>query len=414
MWPRDDSAPEGVGKLDVTVTVTNEEDDGKVELSQLEPQIGTPVIARLTDEDGDIRNPKWQWERAAAEVSPSGTDCSTLSGPTWTPITGENSPSYTPTAADIPDDIPTDGVVNPRCLRAMVTYTDGLDSDNNDSGSIESTDMDSAEEVTVRDVQAENPANSAPKFEDDQDVNTPGDQADAERSVPENADGENVGDPVTALPMDGDLLLYTLSGGDAGSFKINRESGQITTAVELDYETKDSYMVVVTATDPSGATDTINVNISVTDENDKPVITGGEPNGYPENSTDPVATFSATDRDGDPIEWSLAGDDAGDFAISDDGVLTFKDTPNFEGPADKNLNNVYLVTVEATSDGQTATEALTVTVTDEDEPGKVTLSQPQPQVGRDLTAGLSDVDKPVQDEKWQWARGESADGLGRT
>ena len=34
-------------------------------------------------------------------------------------------------------------------------------------------------------------------------------------------------------------------------------------------------MVVVTATDPSGATDTINVNISVTDEDDKTVITLG-------------------------------------------------------------------------------------------------------------------------------------------
>ena len=80
---------------------------------------------------------------------------------------------------------------------------------------------------------------------------------------------------MTALPVDGDLLLYSLSGSDMESFKINRESGQITTAVKLDYETKDSYMVVVTATDPSGATDTINVNISVLDENDKPVITLG-------------------------------------------------------------------------------------------------------------------------------------------
>ena len=46
-----------------------------------------------------------------------------------------------------------------------------------------------------------------------------------------------------------------------------------------------------------------------------------------------------------------------------------------------------------------ATEDLEVTVTDEDEPGKVTLTKPQPQVGRDLTASLSDVDAPVQDEE---------------
>ena len=291
----------------------------------------------------------------------------------------------------------------------MVTYTDGIDDETSPN-----TEPDTAVAITVRAVQPENPANSAPKFADDQDVNTPEDQADAERSVSENAGDENVGDPVTALPVDGDLLLYSLSGSDMESFKINRESGQITTAVELDYETKDSYMVVVTATDPSGATDTINVNISVLDENDKPVIALGAAENktisYAENGMDPVASFNATDEDGDAIEWSLAGEDAGAFAISDDGVLTFKETPNFEGPADDNLNNVYKVMLQASSDGQTATEDLEITVTDEDEPGKVTLSQPQPQVGRGLEATLSDVDTPVQDEKWQWARGESADG----
>ena len=409
---RDDSAPEGVGTLDVTVTVTNEEDTGKVELSQLEPQIGTAVIARLTDEDGGVRNPSWQWQRADAaqdtgECSALTTDATSDIG--WTNIPGENSPSYAPTAADMAD-ANNDDTADPRCLRAVVEYTDGyVTPDTNDATQDAG---DSAAAVAKRDVQAENPANSAPKFEDDQDVNTPGDQADAERSVEENDSGANVGDPVTALPVDGDLLLYTLSGGDAGSFKVNRESGQITTAEKLDYETKDSYMVVVTATDPSGATDTINVNIEVLDVNDKPVISTDDSNdiSYPENGMDPVAMFSATDEDGDPIEWSLAGDDAGDFKISDDGALEFKDSPNYESPADKNLNNVYLVTVQASSGGQTATEDLEITVTDEDEPGKVTLSKPQPQVGRDLTATLSDVDAPVQDEKWQWSRGESADG----
>ena len=141
-----------------------------------------------------------------------------------------------------------------------------------------------------------------------------------------------------------------------------------------------------------------------------PVAFAATSQNYPENGTEPVATFSATDEDGDAIEWSLALEDAGDFAISDEGVLTFKETPNFEGPADDNLNNVYKVAVQASSDGQTATEDLEITVTDEDEPGKVTLSQPQPQVGRGLEATLNDVDAGVQDEKWQWARGESADG----
>ena len=124
--------------------------------------------------------------------------------------------------------------------------------------------------ISVRDVQAENPANTAPKFADDQDPNMSGDQADAERSVAENAKGAVVGDPVTAVDDDNDLMLYSIS--DMESFSIDRASGQIKTKVELDYETKAMYMVVVTATDSSGASDTINVMISVTDEDDKTTI----------------------------------------------------------------------------------------------------------------------------------------------
>ena len=79
--------------------------------------------------------------------------------------------------------------------------------------------------------------------------------------------GTNVGAPVTATDADlGDTLTYSLdSGTDAGSFSINSSSGQIRTAVVLDYETKNSYTVTVTATDSGNLTDTITVTISVTD-----------------------------------------------------------------------------------------------------------------------------------------------------
>ena len=50
---------------------------------------------------------------------------------------------------------------------------------------------------------------------------------------------------------------------------------------------------------------------------------------YPENGTEPVATFTAVDPEGKDIVWSLGGADAGDFKI-DGGVLTFKKSPDFE------------------------------------------------------------------------------------
>ena len=83
-----------------------------------------------------------------------------------------------------------------------------------------------------------------------------------------------------------------------------------------------------------------------------------------------MATYTGTDPEGVTVTWSLSGDDAEDFEISEDGMLTFKVSPNFEAPADMDTDNVYMVTVEA-SDGTTdnVMQAVTVTVTNVDEPG---------------------------------------------
>ena len=58
------------------------------------------------------------------------------------------------------------------------------------------------------------------------------------------------------------------------------------------------------------------------------------------------------------------------------------------------LNTTYEVTVQASDGGvgTTATEAVTIEVTNVDEPGTVTLSTLQPQVQRPITATLDDPD----------------------
>ena len=86
------------------------------------------------------------------------------------------------------------------------------------------------------------------------------------RTVAENTlAGDPVGDPVTAV--DFDTLEYTLDGPDATLFNIDSATGQIAvgSGTTLDYEILDTYTVTVTAIDPSGASDAITVNISVTD-----------------------------------------------------------------------------------------------------------------------------------------------------
>ena len=95
----------------------------------------------------------------------------------------------------------------------------------------------------------------------------------------------------------------------------------------------------------------------------------------------------------DELTWTLAGTDADDFDI-DDGKLTFKSGPDYEAATDSGRNNVYEVTVQAAdAAGNTASQRVKITVENVEEEGVITLSHIQPQVGKTLTAKLSDPDK---------------------
>ena len=158
---------------------------------------------------------------------------------------------------------------------------------------------------------------------------------------------------------------------------------------------------MVTATDPSGAADSVQVTINVTDVDNLVHITGISSVDYAENGTGPVASFTAFDEDGHTIEWSLSGPDNDPFTISG-GVLSFREPPDYENPesvangAQPAARNVYGVIIRAAG----GTRDVTVTVTDVDEAGTVSLDRLQPQVDRPLSASLSDEDDGVRAERW--------------
>ena len=230
--------------------------------------------------------------------------------------------------------------------------------------------------------------NDLPSFGDDESV---------DRSVAENAKGASVGDPVTAT--DDNPLQYTLSGDGSDNFSVDN-SGQITTAKALDFETQSSYTITVTATDPSLASSSIVVNITVTDEDDPATISAGTSIEYAENGTDAVETFTISDQDESSAGWSLSGPDSGDFKISDDGVLSFKSSPNYESPADTGGDNTYNVTVSRSG----GSLDVAVTVTNVDEMGSVSLDDLQPQAGASVSATLSDPDGDASETAWQWSK----------
>ena len=372
------------GTEPVTVTVTNVDEPGVVTLSARQPMAGVLLTANITDPDGAIRNPEWQWQKGSSNIP------------------GANMKTYTPVDSDTGSH-----------LRATVTYKDPESRQTTKMADVRS------DYVVLR--RASN--NNAPKFADDQDPVMDNDQEDAAREVAENTEaGENIGAPVAAMDDDSNQrLTYTLTStnnNDADDFDIDWATGQLKTKAALDEETKDSYTVIVRATDPAGDpqasssdpenSDTVTVVITITDVNEPPAVTGMDAVSFAEvngNIETALHTYDEDNPEGtDPSTWSVAGSDGSKFEISTNGALTFKVKPDYEMPTDANTDNVYEVTVRAAdADGNIGTMAVKVTVTNEDEDGTVTLSKTRPRVGIAVTASLTDPDGSISGLTWQWS-----------
>ena len=366
---------------DVTIKVTNMEETGTVTLSTLQPRVGFPVTAKLTDPDNeDADSVSWQWYDGVIDAEDLADNA----------IEDATSATYTPVMDDIGD-----------TLTARVTYTDGSPN----VGDAKDVVAEAAAQVVLADTR-----NKAPVFPD-QDMEMEGRQTAQERTVAENTDpNTNIGGVVKAEDED-ENLTYSLGGPNAASFGIVRDSGQLQTKAELNKEAKDTYTVTVTAADSLNDSSTITVTIKVANVDEMPDLEGDAPEKYAENGTGAVATFTATDPEGESIVWSLVGDDMGEFTI-ENGVLRFMSSPDFEnaqgGLANDSVN--YEVTVQASDGGATpAMEEVTIEVTNVEEPGTVTLSTLQPQVGVEIMATLADPDTITAEGtiSWQWYRSNS-------
>ena len=250
--------------LDVTINVVDAEDSGTVTLSQRQPQLGVEIVAMASDPDGGVTITRWMWERYQ-EVTPSANCRGTgFDNDNWDLIVGASTPVYVPKPSDVG-----------RCLRATATYRDNIgNSDLEEATGVLEVPVRGNDPVDITPNPEGGFVNAAPVFPD-QDFLTEGDQSDTTtREVDENTKaGSNIGAPVSAIDDDGDLLIYTLGGADAAHFSLSRNNGQLKTKAALNYEVRNSYTVVVTATDPSGAADSITVTINVTDVDEPPVIT---------------------------------------------------------------------------------------------------------------------------------------------
>ena len=172
------------------------------------------------------------------------------------------------------------------------------------------------------------------------------------------------------------VISWSVAGPDADDFTIGG-GGELAFASPPDFENPTDvngdnvYELKVGATDEQGLTDSFEVTVTVTNhaEGVEPTIsTRRPPSAYRENGASAVYALRASDPQRGPIAWTLDGTDSGDFDLSASGTLTFRNTPDFEAPADSDAHNDYEVTVIATDeDGHADRLSFTVAVTDVNE-----------------------------------------------
>ena len=339
-----------------TVNVTDVNETGSIKLSTVQPQVGVPITATLSDPDGVVGTPAWTWTQTGDTSSATGDKA-----------------SFTPTDTGT--------------LAVTVSYDDGLTDPEDDD---EKRTIAAGDAPNTYNIRAKQTSNRAPVFEDDEGDRITRTTREIEENNVVDEGSSNVGLAVQARDPNGTTtvnhLTYTLGGTDADSFNIDRgepadadvaatdpkaTAGQITAKNVLDYEEKSVYTVTVTATDGSGASATIRVTINVTDqEPEDPKLTENVEPEFAEatyarevvegteTGRNAGAPVTATDENEDTLSYSLSGDDAASFEIDDSGQITTNEA------LDLATKDTYTVTVTADDGfGGEATAEVTITLT---------------------------------------------------
>jgi hypothetical protein len=166
------------------------------------------------------------------------------------------------------------------------------------------------------------------------------------------------GTAYTIIATDENTITYSLGTENDEDF-FDLDAGVVTFKTAPDFETKSSYVIEVKADDGlNTASQTVTITITDVDEID-PVFTSATAVDFAENGTGTAYTITATDEN--TITYSLGtGNDESLFDL-DEGVVTFKIAPDFE------TKSSYVIEVKANDGLNTASQTVTITITDVDE-----------------------------------------------
>ena len=174
---------------------------------------------------------------------------------------------------------------------------------------------------------------------------------------------------VSSADEDGGDPIYSISGGlDAALFSIDGVTGELAFVAAANFENPiDSdgdnvYELIVQVADGNGGFGSQTIEVTVTNVNEKPIITSSSSITSIENQ-EVVQVVTSDDVDGDFASYSIiGGDDAGLFSLDEtSGELSFVVASDFENPIDVSGNNIYNIVIQV-SDGNGGEDEQAITV----------------------------------------------------
>ncbi len=243
----------------------------------------------------------------------------------------------------------------------------------------------------------------------------------ATRTIEENGP-RFVGSYTATDPEGTDTTWLDPTGTDRGHFTFDPDMGELSFVNTPDYDRATNgnhgpvYRVTLRASDASNQVGTLPVTITLTPVNEGPLIEGGTAFDVNEGQSRTLGTYTKRDPEGQTTNWGLSGqtealtgDDADAFSFDkSNGRLTFA-AQDYEAPTDDGGDNTYEITLNANDGSLNGALDITVTVTNIEEIGALTV-MPQTGVnGEPLQATLTDPDI-VSTQTWKWQRSSSTSG----
>ena len=176
-----------------------------------------------------------------------------------------------------------------------------------------------------------------------------------------------------ATDPEGATLTYSASGTDAGLFDLDSASGELTFKQSpnfenpLDSDSNNVYQLDITAADGTNQASQ-SITVTVADVNEAPAFASASVNiDTDENAASFAHIVDAADDpdQGETLTYQLGGDDQSVFDFdAATRVLAFKQSPDYESPADQDADNTYQIAITAADSQYSTSQAITIAVAD--------------------------------------------------